>query len=375
MNIAIIGGKLQGVEALYLSAKAGYRTLLVDKRQAPPGRGLCDAFVSFDFTTWPEKTPELPDDFTPDVILPALEDKAVLRAIAQWAERINVPLAFDLDAFDLSHSKFKSDALFQKLGLPAPRPWPQCGFPAVAKPDSASGSQGVEILYTQADADRIIQPDATDLVVQEFLEGPSYSIEVVGNPGNYRALQVTDLGMDAEHDCCRVTAPVDITPEQTRAFEAMALELAEAIQLTGIMDLEVINHDGELKLLEIDARLPSQTPMTVLASTGINMVALLAHTFVVTAPPVPAPTARPAHAMVEHIQVNPLEIEVLGEHIMATDGPLTHITDFFGADETLTSYAPDKTEWVATLIFTAPDPDTLARKRRECYNRLRALNN
>ncbi|MCG8564861.1 MAG: ATP-grasp domain-containing protein, partial [Desulfobacterales bacterium] len=213
-----------------------------------------------------------------------------------------------------------------------------------------------------------------ELIIQEYLEGPSYSIEVVGKPGTYQALQVTDLGMDAEHDCNRVTAPVAIDPQLTADFETMALTLAEALELKGIMDLEVIHHDNQLKLLEIDARLPSQTPMAVLASTGINMVELLAQTFVPAAPPLAHPTESPAHAVVEHIQVNPLEIEVLGEHIMATDGPLTWETDFFGATEALTSYAPGKTEWVATLVFIAPDPQTLDRNRRDCYRRIRSLN-
>ncbi len=372
MILAVIGGKLQGCEALYLARKAGYYTLLLDRAGDPPGKGLCHTFIHYDFDTYPETAPPLPQGIRPDLILPALEDPAVLERAGAWAKSLDIPMAFDLDAFHLTTSKHRSNALFEKLDLPRPRPWPECGFPVVVKPDSASGSQGVFVVRSQAELDALAPEE--DAVIQEFVEGPSYSIEVAGLPGDHRALQVTELSMDAEHDCCRVTAPVSLSPEEVHAFEKMALTLAGELDLKGIMDLEVIRHQGDLKLLEIDARLPSQTPMAVLGATGMNMVALLAQHFVPGAPPVPCPRTRPAWCRVEHIQVDPLEIEVMGEHIMATDGPLELKTDFFGATEAVTSHAPGKTQWVATLIFIAPDPQTLEENRRACYDRIRALN-
>jgi len=38
------------------------------------------------------------------------------------------------------------------------------------------------------------------------------------------------------------------------------------------MDLEVIDHKGELKILEIDARFPSQTPIVAYHGSGINYI-------------------------------------------------------------------------------------------------------
>ena len=38
------------------------------------------------------------------------------------------------------------------------------------------------------------------------------------------------------------------------------------------MDLEVIEHNGIFKVLEIDARIPSQTPTAVLHSSGMNLL-------------------------------------------------------------------------------------------------------
>ena len=50
-----------------------------------------------------------------------------------------------------------------------------------------------------------------DLVIQEFMEGPSYSIEIIGKPGMYRTYLVTQIHMDQRYDCKMVTAPCGLT--------------------------------------------------------------------------------------------------------------------------------------------------------------------
>ena len=73
----------------------------------------------------------------------------------EWlAERVpawGVPLLFDLDAYRVSASKLASQRLFAELDVPRPLPWPACGFPAVVKPDSASGSEGVSVVDDEAE--------------------------------------------------------------------------------------------------------------------------------------------------------------------------------------------------------------------------------
>ena len=50
MRVAIAGGGLQGVELCWLAKKAGWETLLVDRRPAPPALHLADGFVQADVT-------------------------------------------------------------------------------------------------------------------------------------------------------------------------------------------------------------------------------------------------------------------------------------------------------------------------------------
>lgn len=365
MLIAVVGGKLQGVEIIFLAKKAGYQTLLIDKKKDALATKICDHFLHFEFSANHTSPPQCTQI---DLILPAVEDDEVLAAIVAWAESANIPIAFDQKSYNLSSSKLMSDDFFKKLRLPAPRPWPSCDFPVIVKPDQESGSRGVQILRNQESFNQYIFENLQHktTVIQEYLEGPSYSIEIIGSPGNYTPLQVTQIHMDSIYDCKRVTCPTDLPYETINAFENIAITIAEEMKLKGIMDIEVVLHDNDLKLIEIDARFPSQTPIAVYWSTGLNMVKILGDLF----------TNKNCYSLykpnelfvsLEHIRVEGDTLAVCGEHIMSTDTPLTLSQNFFGADELLHSYQPEKRNWVATMIFTGSSDEEVRLKRKNCY--------
>jgi len=370
MHIAIIGGRLQGLEAVYLSKKAGYKTLLIDKDLNVPAAGLCDRFLCLDLLAPSDHHQlQVAIDQDIDLIIPALENRSVLDNLTTLSALTGVPLAFDPAAYDLSSSKLKSDRFFAGLNLPQPLPWPEGTFPYIAKPSAASGSEGIKLLENEAELQRFLNETAAtpgQWVIQEFIEGSSYSIEVVGDGKRFIPLQVTDLDMDEQYDCKRVVAPSHLTAEQQADFATLAVALATNIGLQGIMDVEVILHDQQLKLLEIDARLPSQTPTAVYHSTGVNMLELLASVFTGSgrlrqAPP--SPPTHPKAAIFEHLTVKNGILQSAGEHIIASAGPLSHEFNFFGAEEALTNYKPGVENWVVTLIITASDSNAAFAKR------------
>ena len=348
----------------YLAEKAGFETLLLDRRGDVPATGICHRFVPIDFTDHEALTGTLG---SVDLVLPATENAQALQSLVEWCSENRVPLAFDPSAYAISSSKSASDTLFRRLGIPAPTPWPDCTFPVLAKPDGASGSEEVEVFPDlQALEARFGLLPPQGRVLQAYVTGPSYSIEVMGRPGAYTPLQTTKLEMDRNFGCKRVLAPSTLPSHQTDLFEKMAVALAEAVGLSGIMDVEAIHHEGQLKVLEIDARFPSQTPIAVYHSTGINMVERLAMIFSAEdksgTDQLPA---RPIRGMVlEHNRVRDGHLTVCGEQIMTEAGPLHLEVDFFGADEALTSRAPGKDDWVATLMVTGSDLED-ARKRRD----------
>jgi pyrrolysine biosynthesis protein PylC len=379
MRLAVVGGGLQGTEAAYLAAKAGWEVRLVDRRPKVPASGLAGSFVQADANDEQGLDRALADA---DLVLPALEDTQALETLTRWAGLQGVPLAFDLVAYSVSCSKQASNRLFERRGFAVPQAWPGCAFPVLAKPDGLSGSRGVRVFATEkalrAWLDGSEGPvDPASWVIQEFLTGPSFSMEVLGLPGAHRALQATDLAMDAGYDCKRVEAPSLLAAEPAAELARTAVVLAEALQLRGLMDLEVILHDGEFRLLEIDARLPSQTPIAVFWSTGYNMVRALGELFL------PggggraeelSPADRWRSVVLEHVHAYANRLEVAGEHVMIRRSPLSVRRDFFGVDEAITDYAPGRTDWVATLIVTGADraetkrrhDETVAAIRRTC---------
>ena len=374
--IAIVGGGLQGVEVAYLSKKAGFEVMVLDKTSDPPAKGLADVFVKLDICQIKKASVFLEKA---DLVLPALENDKALETLKLWQKSSTTPLCFDFKAYEISSSKQRSNNMFSKLAITKPRNWPACGYPVLVKPSKGSGSHGVKIISSKKDWVKSFdipypkdQLEQDHWIMEEYINGPSYSLEIIGNKSRYKTLQITELYMDENYDCKRVAAPVEIEPELIRDFENSALTIAQEMKLEGIMDFEVILHTGVMKMLEIDARFPSQTPMAVYASTGVNMVKILADQALNKKPDSPALPEKldhaPKHIIVEHIMVSPKGICVKGENIMKSCGPLHFETFFFGADEALTSFVKGAGKWVATLIIKGNNRRETSKKHKQILN-------
>ena len=309
------------------------------------------------------------------MIIPAVEDVIALRALQKCAAEVSIPLAYDAEAYFITHSKKRSNRLFEKLGIPLPQSWPQCGLPLIVKPSVSSGSHGVSKLCTEQELGDFIKRVGSGVkrwILQEYVEGPSYSIEVLGLAGHYVALQVTELEMDGDYDCERVLAPAEIPESLDRQIKEIALTIAKSLRLKGIMDVEVILNQGVPKVLEIDARLPSQTPTAVYESTGINMLELLGHIFVTDTMPI-IPKIKALRGVVyEHIKVSQDGLEFLGEHIMGEVDSLEIVHDFFGADVSLTNFNLSSFPWVATLITTGESREQAWLKRQQAIENIKS---
>lgn len=361
-KVAIVGGRLQGTEAAYLARKAGIKSLLIDYYEKPPAMGLCDEFLCCDVR---EESKELIDALTGvDFVLPANENITVLETLARLAEKYHFRFAFDMEAYRISSSKLLSDRMFRDNGIPAPAYYPDCKAPYIIKPSSYSGSTGVKKLRTEGELQEFLMklPLGERWVAQEFLEGPSYSVEVIGKPGSYRTYEITEIHMDDVYDCRKVTAPCNITEAQTESFQRIAVRLAELVRLNGIMDVEVIDDRGQFKVLEIDARIPSQTPTAVYHASGSNFVQELRELFCEGRLKEMRP-GRKKYCSYEHLLVKDGRFTEHGEHIMGEGGILTLRENFFGADEVICDYVREGLAWRGTFINWADTEEQLEKKR------------
>lgn len=274
MKVLVIGGKLQGLEISYLAREAGWDVTVLDKNSHALASRLCNHFVCVDVL-------KLESSFFSkfDLVYPAVEDIGLLRHVDGLTQEAGVPFAFDEEAYLLSHSKIRSNAFLQSLSvaippLPEKRPSLHDEFELhtyIVKPDKGSSSKGVRVFDRRSRAFDYVAKN-TDCFVQSFLPGPIYSIEVVCSQNEVRPFMVTEVCVDEGHDCHRILASNALPAELSREIAEIAQTIGRALDMKGIFDIELVLHGSRLYVIEIDARMPSQTPVAVYHATGINLV-------------------------------------------------------------------------------------------------------
>jgi len=369
MRIAIVGGALQGMEAVLLAKAAGYETVVLDRKQSAPAMSLCDQPVCLDPTKDPEGALRIFQGC--DAVIPACEEMDLLKTLDGMKGKMGAPLLFDLRSYNISSSKNRSNEIMASVGVPLPQPWPQCGFPAIVKPASQSGSVGVTVAHNDDDVKRgleIVKSLNDEPVMQEFVHGKSVSIEVIGNGTTAKSYVTTEVCLDSNYDCKMVRCnPNIMSEEDCELFGKIGKDVAEAIGLSALMDVEAILTPKGLRVLEIDARIPSQTPAAIEAATGVNLLEELTTTAL----------GKPADR-------KPVEGSSIYRHVYLKDGKLRssgekefgHVVrprfapGLFGSDNSITDYEPGKEEWHATLISKGRTEQEAEDRAAACIERI-----
>ena len=276
-----------------------------------------------------------------------------------------------------THSKQLSNKLFSDVGVAHPEQGSE-SFPSIVKPSEGSGSEGICVVNNEDEMRLALQSlrerGDEDPVVEEFVSGPSISIELIGDGTDVQPLVTTELEFDSTYDCKRVLAPTHIDSDIEKTFVEHSEMVAEALHLHGVMDVEaMVGSDGEAKLIEIDARLPSQTPTTVLHASGTNILEEVVRTYLDGLLSIKKrPTIKNA-CIYEHISYNENHLRYTGEHVMGEAGTLVLTDKFFGATEAIVSQSALQ-EWgapfEATLIFRGNSMSEVLSKHEKCIERL-----
>jgi pyrrolysine biosynthesis protein PylC len=303
-TICIIGGKLQGFEVTYLAHKAGMNVVLVDRREKPLIRRVVDIFHCFDVVREPEKLIELSENV--DAIIPVNENLETIELLKSIKDELACPVLFDFDAYHISMDKKRSKDYFKSINIPTPVDKPT-NPPYFVKPPCESSSIGTSIIYD----DEGLEGLDPSMLIEEYVEGDVISLEVIGDGTHFSVVKETKIHIDGTYDCHMVT-PIDNYPE----FRKITYELAKNLDLRGIMDVEAIDSPRGLKVLEIDARFPSQTPTAVYHSTGVNLVEMLMQAFlgeVQESDMVPETN----YCIYEHLLLENGELKPVGEHVLS----------------------------------------------------------
>lgn len=144
-------------------------------------------------------------------------------------------------------------------------------FPVFAKPRQGAGSRGVRLVPDRAALDAL--PLDEGLIVQDFLPGEEYSVDVIADAdGNIVAA--------VPRTRARVDSGVAIAGRTVRdpELEDTAAALAQAIGLVGVANVQLRrDRSGRAVLLEINPRFPGALPLTIAA--GVDIPSLVVDLF------------------------------------------------------------------------------------------------
>jgi carbamoyl-phosphate synthase large subunit len=135
-------------------------------------------------------------------------------------------------------------------------------LPVLVKPRVGSGSRGVRRVDSW---DALGHLRDRSLLVQEFLPGPEYSLDVLATAaGEVRAV--------VPRERLRVDSGIAITSRtiHDEELESIGARAADVAGITGVANVQVMRDAaGTPRLIEINPRFPGTMPLTV--ASGVNM--------------------------------------------------------------------------------------------------------
>jgi len=142
------------------------------------------------------------------------------------------------------------------------------GFPTVAKPRFGKGSRDVIILEDETDL-RYVTGKYRDMIFQDYLPGIEYTIDVLSNLNKEPLLAVPRIRLQTRGGISTKGKIV-----RNHEIEENCMNIAKSLGIRGPCCIQMKQaEDGELQLVEVNARLGGGTIFTTLA--GANFPELI----------------------------------------------------------------------------------------------------
>ncbi|MDT0343011.1 ATP-grasp domain-containing protein [Streptomyces litchfieldiae] len=251
------------------------------------------------------------------------------------------------------------------------------GFPCVAKPRTGSGGQDVHLLRSAADAALLAAelPYEPALIVEEFLDGPEYSVEAHSRAGTHTVLAVTRKYTTGTPGwpATGYDLPADLDPGTVAGIHDLVLAtLSAAGQRFGPSQTEVILTPAGPRLIESHAH-PGADHISdlLLMATGTDIAALTIATVLDLAVPAPPVEQGVRYAGIRFLRMPPGLLESVDG--IAEARALPGVTGL-EIDVPIGSHVPETTSRVAGHGFVtavADGPQELEVVLRKAQDTLR----
>jgi biotin carboxylase len=194
--------------------------------------------------------------------------------IAYVAEKLNL-ISNSVSSSLLSTNKGKMREAFKRSNIASPKfititthseleSFEDFNYPLIVKPTDRSGSRGVSMVENKLELIKAVDGALEEslekkVVVEEFFEGVEVSVESISWRGKHYILAITDkvttgapFFVEIEHH-----QPSQISTEVRNKINKMTLEALDALGIeNGAGHSEfIINSDGEIRIIEVGARM------------------------------------------------------------------------------------------------------------------------
>ena len=134
------------------------------------------------------------------------------------------------------------------------------GFPVIVKPRSGTGSLGVRRVESPDDLPGAVRDALADrsdgYLIEEFLDGPEFSVEAFSFQGIHRVIAVTGKQVTAGHVESGHVVPARVTAQEHAAITGLVSRFLDLVGVTdGPSHSEVIVSDGTPRIVESHDRL------------------------------------------------------------------------------------------------------------------------
>lgn len=272
--------------------KMGLYTVGIDPCEDAACKDCVDAFEVVGGQDY-EGTCAVVEKYGIDAIVTAATDKPLVM-MARIAEKYGFPF-YSVETAQWSTDKFQMKKRFELGDVPHAQgrliskieEADGLVFPVIVKPRDNSGSRGVKLCRNaeelKASIDEALENSKLDTVlVEEFIEGPEYSIEGLHYDGKSEVIQFTEkkttefpYNVELGHK-----QPANLTEEQKTAIREIVAKIGKAMNFKNCPShTELKINDRGIFVIETSPRLGGDyiTSTLVPLSTGINMEDQLLH--------------------------------------------------------------------------------------------------
>lgn len=204
-RLLVLGGAEFQIPLIKRAKKMGYYVGIVDINKQSPASKYADINYEASLKN-KEEVLEIAKQFQPDGITVGMVDVAV-PTCAYVTNRLNLPGIDEITARKAT-DKYEMIKAFEKDNVP--HPWfiyvskeevktkeIKLQFPVIVKPVDMAGSRGIYLVHSKDELTQAISKsseasDRGDIIVEEYMDGPEVSVELVVKNGMPHVIQITD---------------------------------------------------------------------------------------------------------------------------------------------------------------------------------------